>query len=981
MTQIGVSCVYCGARHTQAAEVRSCWERSIQDSSSAAKPDRVGAHDAASSAPPGPVLGRSVVVTPGQEPPAPWERCERASGAIEELEQAWLERTPLVIQAGDEPSDVEVELRPAWSLSPSFAFPGERRAHVTFANAIDARNGTTRWPLAEEAVRLGATAAGPADVVLPDGRPAFCDGGPLTWRGALDEAVVIPRLALLAGSLVPFGSNDTDAALAPDQLAAVLHPGGAARIIAPAGSGKTRVLTERARHLLRQWRLPGQAVTLVAYNTRAANEMRERTPDLPELQIRTLNAFGLALLSKTDRVTTIQDREVRSILDTLVDLPRRANADPAAAWIEALSAVRLGLKAPAEVEAEFGGDVDGLPEVFVRYRRLLEEQHLVDFDEQIYKAIETLLTDPTARHSACASCRILLVDEFQDLTPAHLLLIRLLAGPDGAVFGVGDDDQTIYGYSGASPEWLIHYRRFFPTAREHPLEVNYRCPVPVVEAARTLLTHNRRRVQKRIVAAPGRVARGDALKVMVGDDALTMTVEVVAGLAARGLSPRDVAVLTRVNASLAAVQVALVHRQIPVQPAVDESYLSRSGVHAALAWLRLAVSSQERLVGSDVAQAARRPSRALSPKVLEWISEQHDFAGLKRLGGRLKPRDGDKILAFISDLQTVCRRASSGTTVAVLRSVRDDVGLDQAMELLETSRRRLVRSAQTDDLDALVALATLHPEPGGFEEWLRQSLRQPGAIDGVVLSTIHRVKGQEWPHVVLHDVSAGLLPHRLSIDVEEERRVFHVGLTRCISSVHVVASNPPSPFLAELVEEWTPTRPPIREPPKLSEPSQPRRQPARTRRPTAATPRPPVAEEAEVFARVGLEFEHGGHRLQIIAVDDEGVVALVGRARLRVPYGDLITVAGHLLRLAPEPPSPEIAERVRVALRVWRSERATAAGKPAFVFLHDRTLEELARSVPSSLAALAKVNGIGPAKLESYGDELLALIAAARNDD
>jgi superfamily II DNA helicase RecQ len=136
-----------------------------------------------------------------------------------------------------------------------------------------------------------------------------------------------------------------------------------------------------------------------------------------------------------------------------------------------------------------------------------------------------------------------------------------------------------------------------------------------------------------------------------------------------------------------------------------------------------------------------------------------------------------------------------------------------------------------------------------------------------------------------------------------------------------------------------------------------------------------------VFAKVGLEFEHGGHRQQIIAVDDEGVVALVGRARLRVPYGDLITVAGRLSRLAPAPPSPEVAERVRVALRAWRSERAIATGKPAFVFLPDRTLEELARSVPSSLTALAKAYGIGPAKLESYGDELLALIAAAGNDD
>ncbi len=324
-----------------------------------------------------------------------------------------------------------MERAPVWSLAPSFAFPGERRAHAIFANSVDARGDRAGWPLAEEAIRLGAGAGGPADVVLAGGTPAFCDGGPLQWRGPVDGAAVVPGLALLAGSLVPFGANDTDAALAPDQLEAVLHPGGAARIIAPAGSGKTRVLTERARHLLRRWRLPGRAMTLVAYNKRAADEMRERTPDLPDLQVRTLNALGLSLLTRAARVATIDESEVRRILDGLVDLPRRANTDPAVAWIEALSAVRLGLQAPSEVEAEFDGDVDGLPEVFERYRHLLAERGLVDFDEQIYRAIEVLLTDPAARAAARSSCRVLLVDEFQDLTPAHLLLVRLLAGPRG----------------------------------------------------------------------------------------------------------------------------------------------------------------------------------------------------------------------------------------------------------------------------------------------------------------------------------------------------------------------------------------------------------------------------------------------------------------------------------------------------------------------------------------------------------------------
>jgi DNA helicase-2/ATP-dependent DNA helicase PcrA len=924
------------------------------------------------------VLGRSVVVAPGQAPPAAWASCDRAVDGIDELEHAWRARRALVIEVAEEPPPDEVDHRPVWSLSPSFSFPGERRAHATFANSVDARGILPRWRWAEEAVRLGASAAGPADVLLPDGTPAYCDGGPLEWHGAIDGALVIPRLTLLGRSVIPLGENTTDAPLAPDQLAAVTHPGGAARIIAPAGSGKTRVLTERARHLLRNWNLPGRCITLVAFNKRAADEMKERTLDLPELQVRTLNALGLSLVARSQPATTIDEREVRSILDTLVDLPRRANTDPAAAWIEALSGVRLGLQSPAEVEAEFDGDVDGLPEVFERYRQLLADRRLVDFDEQVYRAIEILLTDPAARRSARAACAVLLVDEFQDLTPAHLLLIRLLAGPEGAVFGVGDDDQTIYGYSGASPEWLIDYRRFFAGAGEHALEVNYRCPLPVIEAARTLLTHNRRRVQKTIVAPPGRQATGAELEVRTGGDALATTTDVVAGLVGRSAAPGDIAVLTRVNASLAPVQVALVHSKIPVRPAVDRSYMSRGGVQAALAWLRLAVAQAGLLAGADIALAARRPSRALSPKVVEWMSEQRGTAGLERLAGRLGARDAEKIRRFVSDLHMLHRTAESGTTADVLRAVRDDIGLDRAMELLEGSRRRLDRSAQTDDLDALVALAALHPDAGGFEEWLGTSLGHPGSPDGVVLATIHKVKGREWPHVVLHEVSAGLMPHRLAVDLEEERRVFHVGLTRASSSVHVVAGGTPSLFLAELSEAWTSGRQPPRETRPRAEPSRPPRATGRSKPPGTTRQQPPPKDEPELVPHFGLEFEHGGHRQQIVTVDEEGVVAVVGRALMRVPYGELVTVDGRLSRLVPEPPPPDVADRAREALRKWRSALATAEGKPAFVFLHDQTLEALASSVPSNMAALAKVKGIGPAKLEAYGDELLALLGAAR---
>ena len=262
------------------------------------------------------------------------------------------------------------------------------------------------------------------------------------------------------------------------------------------------------------WQIPADALTLVAFNKRAQEEMRERTLDVPRLHVRTLNSLALAIVngeapfaSTGPRRTTIDEGQVRQIIDGLVQFPKRRNVDPVAAWIEALTAVRLGLATPEAVERSYGGDVDGFAAMFPRYRDALARRGALDFDEQIYAALELLLTNPRARHRAQAACRLLLVDELQDLTPAHVLLLRLLAAPDAAVFGVGDDDQTIYGYNGADPSWLIDFDRWFPGAGDHSLEVNYRCPEGIVTAVDRLLRHNRRRVAKTIRAAAPRRAR------------------------------------------------------------------------------------------------------------------------------------------------------------------------------------------------------------------------------------------------------------------------------------------------------------------------------------------------------------------------------------------------------------------------------------------------------------------------------------------
>ena len=292
------------------------------------------------------------------------------------------------------------------------------------------------------------------------------------------------------------GSAERDTAL--EMLDEVLESQGELGLPKPpeiltgdAGYGATELITK-----LLDRNIEPQLVTAVAYNARAAAELRERTAGLGA-SIRTIHSLALMICNLEERREVITERDQRAILDRLVNVGRVPNSDPFQPWLEALAEVRLALRDPDEVEAA-RGDVDGFADTFERYRTELARRRVIDFDEQIYHALELLLTRPDLRERVQRMATHLLVDEFQDLTPAFLLLIRLAAAPSMQLFAVGDDDQTIYSYAGASPDYLVDFDRFFPGAAHPALEVNYRCPPEVVEAAVSLLSHNRRRVEKTI---------------------------------------------------------------------------------------------------------------------------------------------------------------------------------------------------------------------------------------------------------------------------------------------------------------------------------------------------------------------------------------------------------------------------------------------------------------------------------------------------
>ena len=400
---VAISCAYCSGEHDTPAQVRQCWESggrqdvplsegappasesddvlvgdgpdTFAATTASASAARSGGSDArrparprSAASPPiergaapagaGPdELARNIVVEPGQEVPAAWAACDRIvvdddvrrspAEVLEVLRAAHHGRTRSVIELHTDfvrRPMLMTEAEPH-RLGPMFAFDVEELHHLVWANSVDARSpASPAWIGLDVALAHGASPADGAvgDVVLPDGTVAWLDGGPVRHTAPIDGTPVVHVVAVEHGSFTSPVSNSSSADLAPDQLAAVVHPGGGARIIAPAGSGKTRVLTERARHLITEWNLPPTAVSLVAFNKRAQVEMVERTGDLPGLQVRTLNAIALAIVNGVSPFApqprtwrTIDEPDVRRIIGDLVSFPRRRNSDPIAPWIEA----------------------------------------------------------------------------------------------------------------------------------------------------------------------------------------------------------------------------------------------------------------------------------------------------------------------------------------------------------------------------------------------------------------------------------------------------------------------------------------------------------------------------------------------------------------------------------------------------------------------------------------------------------------------
>jgi DNA helicase-2/ATP-dependent DNA helicase PcrA len=272
-----------------------------------------------------------------------------------------------------------------------------------------------------------------------------------------------------------------------------------------------------------------------------------------------------------------------------------------------------------------------------------------------------------------------------------------------------------------------------------------------------------------------------------------------------------------------------------------------------------------------------------------------------------------------------------------------------------------VNGSHADDLAALVQVASVHPDPRTFETWLREALSRPGHATGVRLASVHRVKGLEFDHVVALGVHR---PHDLAVDVEEERRIAHVAITRARRTATVIALESESaPFVDEMAGR---------------EPREPVAAPRRREvAPVAAASAPAGATDDDapvVEARTGLVVHlRGGDEGEITAVEPAGAtVSFAGGGWTRVPWGTGVRTEAGRARLEP-PGYAAVAD----ALTAWRADRARRDAVPAYVVMHNTTRDGIARARPTNVVALSRCPGIGPTKLERYGDDILVVVETA----
>lgn len=626
---------------------------------------------------------------------------------------------------------------------------------------------------------------------------------------------------------------DILAGLNEQQVLAVRHDSGPLLILAGAGSGKTKTLTHRIAYLIRERQTMPSQILAVTFTNKAAREMRERLAGLlgesadnrffmpwmgtfHSICVRLLRMDGLAI--GIDARFVIYDEDDR--LGLIKQAMKSAQITDKDIKPRAIAATISKAKNDLLTAEDFSDSATGLnqqkiAEVFLAYEKLLRKAGALDFDDLLIKTVELLSTNQAIRKKWQDQFRYILIDEYQDTNAVQYALIRLLINHDRNICVVGDDAQSIYSFRGADYTNILNFERDFPGTTVVKLEQNYRSTSAILNLANSLIEHNTKKTDKKLwTNLVG--GREPVFWQFYNEAEEGMGVAQEAWQQANaGREYNDMAVLYRTNAQSYAIERSLRERHIPYKIIGGLRFLDRSVVKDLLAYLRLLYQPNDRISFQRVVNLPKRGIGAVTvQKFLSW-NDGNDRTIIENLVNVGESNDlTPKAKSALKSFGDILADLSSKLDYAPADLIEEIIGKINYIDFVNDGSPQ--SEEKIENIGVLITEAKAYVDIATFlEEMALMSSNDEQVDDQITLMTLHAAKGLEFPVVFLVGMEEGILPHARVFDsgkiddIEEERRLCYVGVTRAREELFVSCAttrtqfgqtgyNMPSRFLEEM---------------------------------------------------------------------------------------------------------------------------------------------------------------------------------------
>jgi DNA helicase-2/ATP-dependent DNA helicase PcrA len=642
--------------------------------------------------------------------------------------------------------------------------------------------------------------------------------------------------------------------LNPQQCEAVIHKGSPLLVVAGAGSGKTRVLTRRIAYLLAERGVAPYEILAITFTNKAAAEMKERVAELvgapaKSMWVSTFHSACVRILrleasrlGYSNSFTIYDSSDSIRLLTVIIKSLNLDSKQYAARMVHGvISAAKNELIGPADYANQTTNHFEQtIAEIFALYQKRLIAANAMDFDDLIGKTVELLQRFPEAKARFRSRFRHILIDEYQDTNHAQYILIRELVGlpeegfPIAELCVVGDADQSIYAFRGANIRNILQFEEDYQNARTVLLEQNYRSTQNILLAANGVISHNEGRKEKNLWSEEG---DGDQVTGYVAEsehDESEFVIGEIRRLRDQGKSnPGDTAIFYRTNAQSRIFEESFLRAAIPYKVVGGVRFYERKEVKDFLAYLRILVNPEDEV---SLRRIINTPKRGIGDRALDVIDLHATITGVNFWSALNDAKSAHDIPArslfainefvhLIESLRTLVEAEVKPSAIA--QAVLEQTGL--LAELVDSTDPQ--DEGRVENLQELVSVAAEYEESEtedgeeislvGFLEdvsLVADSDQIPEGADhgGVVtMMTLHTAKGLEFPTVFLTGMEEGIFPHSRTLgdraEVEEERRLAYVGLTRARERLYLSRAeyrsswgapmyNPPSRFLSEIPE-------------------------------------------------------------------------------------------------------------------------------------------------------------------------------------